>query len=78
MSEQTSLQAVFDSAAAVKTYAGSELSRHLDEMLMALANTYRDDLAEVDESGLRVLQAKLRQALAIRDVVIGRSQSPRT
>lgn len=71
------LHAMADAAKAVIEYKNSELSRHLDELLSALIESYRADLADVDESDLRTLQAKLKQTIAIRGVIRGESELPR-
>ena len=71
------LQAMASSAKAVREYKTSELSKHMDELLTALANSYRADLADVDEGNLKTLQAQLKQTLAIRAVIRGDSEMPR-
>ncbi len=72
------LRAMNEASKAVHEYAGSELSKHIDDMLTALADGYRIDLAEVNEEGLLQLQAKLKQTLAIRSVIRGEASMPRT
>lgn len=71
------LRAMAESAKAIEAYKTSELSKHMDELLSNLAESYRLDLADVAEENLRTLQAKLKQTLAIRAVIRGESGLPR-
>lgn len=71
------LHAMASSAKAVAEYKNSELSRHMDDLLSALIESYRADLADVNEDELRTLQAKLKQTIAIRGVIRGESELPR-
>lgn len=71
------LTAMSEAAKAVAEYKTSELSQHLEQMLSALADSYRADLADVSEPGLRTLQAHLKQTLAIRAVIRGEIELPR-
>lgn len=66
-----------DAAKAVKEYAGSELSRHMDIMLTNLAESYRLELQDVSEKDLLALQTKLKQTLAIRAVIRADQDLPR-
>ena len=71
------LTAMAEAAKAVKEYSNSELSKHMDAMLTALAESYRFDLADVREGDLVALQTKLKQTLAIRAVIRGELELPR-
>lgn len=76
--EMINLRRMEDASMAIKEYNKSELSQHILVLLDSLAESYKEDLASVDEAGLKTLQAKLRQTIAIRDVIAGSGQSPRT
>lgn len=71
------LRRMDEASRAIKEYNQSELSGHILVLLDSLAESYKADLADVDEAGLKTLQAKLRQTMAIRDVIAGSGQSPR-
>lgn len=72
------LRALAEASKAVQEYAGSELSKHMDDMLTALADGYRLELANIGPENLLQLQAKLKQTLAIRSVIRGEMTMPRT
>lgn len=71
------LRRMAGAAEAVHEYKGSELSKHLEEMLSALIESYRSDLENVSQADLTTLQAHLRQAIAIRSVIRADSKLPR-
>ncbi len=71
------LTAMASSAKAIHQYQGSDLGNHLDDMLTALADSYRLDLADVVAADLVALQTKLKQTLAIRAVIRGDLELPR-
>lgn len=71
------LRRMAEAAKAVHEYKGSELSKHLDEMLSSLIDSYRADLESISQDGLTTLQAHLRQAIAIRGVIRGEQELPR-
>lgn len=71
------LTAMAQAAKAIHEYQGSDLGKHVDEMLTALAESYRLDLADVTEKDLVALQTKLKQTLAIRAVIRGDLELPR-
>lgn len=60
---------LIESARQVRAYAGSDVSRHLTEMLDTLAQSYCMDLVNVSVERLIPLQAAIKQVYAIRKVV---------
>lgn len=72
-----SIESLHQACNAVREYSGSELSGHIDDMLSALAESYRSDLEEVTEGRLIDLQAKLKQTLAIQRIVRGEIGVPK-
>lgn len=72
-----SIEKMHDACAAVREYSGSELSKHLDDMLSALIESYRSDLEDVTEGRLIELQAKLKQSIAIQRVIRGEIGVPK-
>lgn len=71
------MQKLHDACNAVREYKGSDAYRHVDDMLSALIATYQAELEHVAEDQLRPLQAKLRQAAAIRRIILGEQGVPR-
>lgn len=71
------LVAMESACRAIHEYQSSDLSRHVDDMLTNLIDSYRADLAEINEGDLKTLQAKLKQTIAIRAVIRGESVLPR-
>lgn len=72
-----SIEQLHSACSAIREYAGSELSNHVDDMLTALIDSYRADLEEVTQGRLVELQTKLKQASAIRSVIRGEIGVPR-
>lgn len=64
-------RALVDATAVVRAYAGSDVSRHLVELLDALSAGYCLDLIEVGPEGLLRLQAAIKQVRALRTVISG-------
>lgn len=52
-----------------KEYFGSDVIRAVTNMLEALEESYKADLADVNPEGLVALQSKLKQTQAIRKVL---------
>lgn len=72
-----SIESLHQACNAVREYRGSELSKHIDDMLTSLAESYRDDLEEVTEGRLIELQTKLKQTMAILRIVRGEIGVPK-
>lgn len=72
-----SIESLHQACNAVREYRGSELSKHIDDMLSALVDSYRDDLEDITEGRLIELQAKLKQTLAIQRIVRGEIGVPK-
>lgn len=61
-------EALIEAVRTVRAYEGSDLSKHVIDMLDALAASYCLDLIEVTPDGLTRLQAALKQVSVLRDV----------
>lgn len=62
-------QRLVEATRTVRQYAGSDVSRHVIEMLDCLAQSYVMDLVNVPVEGLVPLQAAIKQVYAIRSVL---------
>lgn len=66
--EQRAHQELLEAAAVVRSYEGSDLSRHAIALLDALSASYCLDLMHVSPDGLTRVQAALKQVMQLRDV----------
>lgn len=57
-----------ESTRVVRSYAGSDVSMHVIELLDALATGYCNDLIHVQPEGLIRIQSALKQVAALRSV----------
>ena len=65
---QRAHDALIETVRDVRAYADSDLSKHVIDMLDALAASYCLDLIEVTPDGLSRLQAALKQVSLLRDI----------
>ena len=66
-----------DNTVAVQEYAGSDALRHVENMLEALEEVYKAELADVTADQLVALQTKLKQTQLIRKVLCKEAQLPK-
>lgn len=66
-----------DATTAVQEYVGSDALKHVDNMLAALEELYKDELADVTEENLVRLQSQLRQTKIIRQVLAKQAAMPK-
>lgn len=62
-------RSLVDATNVAKEYFGADAIRAVTNMLEALEESYKADLADVDTDGLIALQSKLKQTQAIRKVL---------
>lgn len=71
------MRALADHSAAAQEYAGSDALRHVENMLEALEEVYKSELADVTTNELVALQNKLKQTQLIRKVLCKEAQLPK-
>jgi hypothetical protein len=71
------MQHLQSASAAVQEYAGSDALNHVDNMLAALEELYKGELADVTEENLVRLQAQLKQTKIIRQVLAKQAVMPK-
>jgi hypothetical protein len=71
------MKAMADAALATQEYLGSDALKHVDAMLEALEELYKEELADVDPSNLVRLQAQLKQTKIIRQVLNKQAALPK-
>jgi hypothetical protein len=71
------MRALADAAAASQEYTGSDALRHVTDMLEALEEIYKGELADVAPDQLISLQTKLKQTQIIRQVLLKEAALPK-
>lgn len=71
------MRALADHSVAVQEYAGSDAIRHVENMLEALEEVYKAELADVTTDQLIALQNKLKQTQLIRKVLCKEAALPK-
>jgi hypothetical protein len=71
------MRAMAESAKASQEYAGSDALRHVTDMLEALEEAYKAELADVSPDQLIRLQTQLKQTRIIRQVLLKEAALPK-
>ena len=71
------MKALSDAALATQEYMGSDALKHVNAMLEALEELYKDELADVEPDNLVRLQAQLKQTKIIRQVLARQAALPK-
>ena len=74
MDSMQQMRALADTTVTAQEYAGSDALRHVENMLEALEEVYKAELADVTEDQLVALQTRLKQTQLIRKVL--RKEAP--
>ena len=77
MDSMQQMRVLADHSVAVQEYAGSDAIRHVENMLEALEEVYKAELADVTTDELVALQNKLKQTQLIRKVLSKEAALPK-
>lgn len=77
MDSMQQMRVLADHTTAAQEYAGSDALRHVENMLEALEEVYKAELADVTTDELVALQNKLKQTQLIRKVLCKDAKLPK-